>query len=170
MVYLRIIRIFIKPWTYLRVGVLMKQQQRHSQNPTQLQIWRWCWTWAYWSGNAHTASSCSSRSCTSTWLRRARLGAAWVPNPSRETASPRPPPRNGCSRSAPGTTASETAAWCGSAPGGWSLSPNPLKQKRENKKQKLQITHDGHYKKKTNDTKREKPSVKMFFLWFRKWF
>ena len=104
----------------------------HLQRQTLLQIWRWFWRSVLWSCTAHTASACPSRSCTSTWRRRARPGAAWVPDLSTETASPPWPPPSGCSESAPCTTASQTAAWCASAPGGWSLWPNPLTREEDN--------------------------------------
>ena len=89
---------------------------------------RWWQTSALWCYTDHTSRPFPAHSCTSTWRRRAHPWAEWGPSPSTETATRWPPPLSGCRRSAPCRTASETEAWCGSAPVGWSPSRTPLKQ------------------------------------------
>lgn len=109
----------------------------HLRSQTPLQIGRWWWMWVLWCCTIRTASFCLSRSCTSTRLRRAHLGAVWAPNPATKTANLRSLLLSGCRLWVPCKTVSETAALSGSTPQGWSLLLNPLMQRIERKQRQI---------------------------------
>lgn len=90
--------------------------------------------WALLSYTAHTARFCPSRSCTSTWLRRARLARASVQNRATENASLLSARRSGCIPSLACTTVSRPAALFGSAPEDWWLSLTRLKRTQQKNK------------------------------------
>lgn len=152
------------------INILIHRLLMDLQSQTLLQIWRWWWTWVLWFYTIHTGGFCSSHSCTSTWLRRARLLRLWAPSPAIETASLPSALLSGYTQSAPCTTVSEPAASYGSAQEGWLQSLNPLinTQERGGSKHKHIFNINTVREKKRSKHTREQhnwESQKLFCHW-----